>query len=87
MNVRGRLLAALLAVAASPAVALAQDHGAEGGGNSLFSINPGLSIWTVIVFLILLFILLFGGMKNMLYVCCAQLSVLTRFVCVCCYRT
>ncbi len=57
MNVRHRLLAAVLALATSPAVALAQeDHGA-GGGNSLFSINPGLSIWTIVVFLLLLFVL------------------------------
>ena len=44
---------------ASPAVLLAQEHAEEGGagGNALFSINPGLSVWTVLVFLALLAIL------------------------------
>ncbi len=43
---------------ASPWVLLAQEHVEEGGGgNALFSINPGLSVWTVLVFLALLFIL------------------------------
>lgn len=56
-NVRGSFLTALAALTASPVVALAQEHGAEGGGNSLFSINPGLSIWTIVVFLLLLFVL------------------------------
>lgn len=57
MNVRNTLLAAMATVAISPVAALAQDHGAEGGGNSLFSINPGLSIWTIVVFLMLMFVL------------------------------
>lgn len=57
MNIRGKLVAALAAVAASPAASFAQEHGAEGGGNSLFSINPGLSVWTIVVFLLLVLVL------------------------------
>ena len=58
MNLGGWLSGALVAVAVSPVTLLAQEHGAEGGGgNSLFSINPGLSIWTLIVFGLLLFVL------------------------------
>lgn len=56
-NLGARLLGAAAIVASSPVAALAQEHGAEGGGNSLFSINPGLSIWTIGVFLLLLFLL------------------------------
>lgn len=40
---------------ASPAVLAAQE--AEGGGGSLFSVNLGLSAWTVVVFVVLLFVL------------------------------
>ncbi len=64
MNVRAKLAGAVPVLAgavavlgASPVAALAQDHGAEGGGNSLFSINPGLSIWTIVVFILLMFLL------------------------------
>jgi len=57
MNFADSLLRALVVVAMSPVVLLAQEHGAEGGGNSLFAINPGLSIWTIVVFGLLLFIL------------------------------
>ena len=35
---------------------LAQEHG-EGGGGGLLSINPGLSVWTIVIFLIVLVIL------------------------------
>lgn len=48
------LPAALLAL--TPVALVAQEHGGEGGGG-LFSINVGLSIWTVVVFLILLVVL------------------------------
>lgn len=44
-----------------PALAWAQEHGAStqaaGGGNPLFSIDLGLSIWTIVVFLALLWVL------------------------------
>jgi F-type H+-transporting ATPase subunit b len=54
-----RILAgALVFLATSPIVALAQDdHGAEGGGGGLFDINVGLSAWTLVVFAGLVFIL------------------------------
>jgi F-type H+-transporting ATPase subunit b len=46
---------AAVALLAVPGDLLAQGEG--GGGGALFSINPGLSIWTVAIFLILLAIL------------------------------
>ncbi len=51
-----RTLAATLALLASPTVLLAaqEEHG-EGGG--LFSVNLGLSVWTIVVFLALLLVL------------------------------
>jgi F-type H+-transporting ATPase subunit b len=36
---------------------LAQEHESGGGGGGLFAINPGLIVWTWIIFLILLFVL------------------------------
>ncbi len=45
-------VAALLAV--SPATLLAAD---ENGGGGLFSVDPGLSIWTIAVFLLVLWVL------------------------------
>jgi F-type H+-transporting ATPase subunit b len=36
---------------------LAQEHEGGGGGDQLFAINPGLIIWTWIIFVILLFVL------------------------------
>jgi len=52
------LVAATATLVASPALLAAQEHGAEaGGGGGLFSINVGLSIWTVVVFLVLLLVL------------------------------
>ena len=37
---------------------LAQEHGGEGGGGgSLLSVNPGLTIWTIVIFLIVLAVL------------------------------
>lgn len=48
---------ATLAVLLTPLVASAQEHGAEGGGGGLFSINVGLMIWTVVIFISLLVVL------------------------------
>lgn len=50
-----RITAAALALAASPAGLLAQGGGEGGGG--LYDINTGLSVWTLVVFDILVFIL------------------------------
>lgn len=57
---RSRLTAlslGLAALAASPVVAFAQEHAEEAGGNPIFSVNPGLVIWTWILFLLTLGIL------------------------------
>ncbi|HKJ03031.1 MAG TPA: F0F1 ATP synthase subunit B [Longimicrobiales bacterium] len=52
------LTTALVFAAASPAALWAQEHGAEGGGEGgLFDINVGLSMWTLLVFAGLVFIL------------------------------
>lgn len=49
-----RILSAVgAAVAASPGALLA----AEGGGGGVFAVNPGLSIWTTVIFLMLLGVL------------------------------
>jgi len=48
---------ASLAVLLTPLVAFAQEHGEEGGGGGLFSINVGLMIWTVVIFTSLLIVL------------------------------
>lgn len=48
-------LAALVLLGATPL--LAQEHGEGGGGGGLLSVNPGLTIWTIIIFLIVLAIL------------------------------
>ncbi len=50
---------ATAALLASPWLLAAQEHGAEagGGGGGLFSINFGLSFWTVVVFVVLLLVL------------------------------
>jgi F-type H+-transporting ATPase subunit b len=53
MRLERTLIATTLFVAVSPAVAMAAES--EGGG--VFSVNPGLSVWTSVVFLALLFIL------------------------------
>jgi F-type H+-transporting ATPase subunit b len=57
--VRLSALAALWAASLTLAVPLlAQEgHGGENGGGGLFAINPGLIIWTWVIFLILLFVL------------------------------
>lgn len=41
----------------APVALSAQEHGADEGGGGLFSINLGLSIWTVVIFLSVLIIL------------------------------
>lgn len=46
--------AALLLPAVAPAPLLAAQ---ENGGGGLFSLDPGLSLWTIVVFLLVLFIL------------------------------
>jgi F-type H+-transporting ATPase subunit b len=52
------LTTALVFATASPAALWAQEHGAEGGsGGGLFDINVGLSMWTLLVFAGLVFIL------------------------------
>jgi len=51
------LLGAAGLVPALAAVAWAQEEGAEAGGNPLFNIDIGLSIWTIVVFLALLWVL------------------------------
>jgi F-type H+-transporting ATPase subunit b len=48
-------LTALILLGATPL--LAQEHGEGGGGGGLLSINPGLTIWTIVIFLIVLAIL------------------------------
>ena len=59
--VRAVLRASLPALTAMavPAAALAQDaeHAEGGAGSALFDINVGLSLWTVVVFLALLWVL------------------------------
>ena len=49
------IFAALLLL--TPLSLFAQEHGAEEGGGGLFSINLGLSIWTVVIFLSVLTVL------------------------------
>jgi F-type H+-transporting ATPase subunit b len=49
---------ALVILASSPLAIMAQEHGAEGaGGGGLFDINAGLSVWTLLVFAGLVFLL------------------------------
>ena len=61
MNMKPHALAALMLLAApSPLFA------AEGGWNALFSVEPGLMIWTVLVFGVLLFVLTRFAWKPML---------------------
>jgi F-type H+-transporting ATPase subunit b len=56
MRLRTSVLASL-AVLLTPLVGFAQEHGAEGGGGGLFTINVGLMIWTVVIFAGLLAVL------------------------------
>lgn len=53
MNRAATLWICMIGILVSPAVLAAQ----EAGGESLFSINLGLSAWTVVVFLVLFFVL------------------------------
>jgi len=49
---------ALVILASSPLAVMAQEHGAEGaGGGGLFDINAGLSVWTLLMFGGLVFLL------------------------------
>ena len=45
------------ALAASPLVLRAQEHAEEAGGSQIFAVNPGLVIWTWVLFLLTLGIL------------------------------
>jgi len=56
MRVSRIVPAALVFLAATPLAVWAQEEGASGGGG-IFNINAGLSLWTIVVFLGLLFIL------------------------------
>ncbi|MBI4520666.1 MAG: ATP synthase F0 subunit B, partial [Gemmatimonadetes bacterium] len=51
------LLAAAALVPAFATAVRAQEEAAEGGGNPLFNIDIGLGIWTIVVFLTLLWVL------------------------------
>jgi len=57
MRLRSRGLVLLSAVFLTPLVAFAQEHGDDAGGGGLFSINAGLSVWTVVIFVALLIVL------------------------------
>lgn len=48
---------ALVASVSNPVLLVAQEAAEEGGGGSLFSINLGLSTWTLVVFIALLLVL------------------------------
>ncbi|MGM0668731.1 MAG: F0F1 ATP synthase subunit B [Gemmatimonadota bacterium] len=56
MKLRTNMLA-VLAVLLTPFVGSAQESHGAGGGADLFSINWGLSVWTVIIFITLLLLL------------------------------
>lgn len=56
MNVRRVATLTLLTLAASPVGLAAQEH-AEGGQGGLFSLDLGLSVWTIVIFLSLLLVL------------------------------
>lgn len=43
-------MAYLVVFGSTPALLRAQEHAAEGGGNPLFAVNPGLIIWTWVLF-------------------------------------
>jgi len=58
MRLRTSVLALVpLAFFLTPLLVLAQEHEAAEGGGGLFSINAGLSIWTVVIFVALLIVL------------------------------
>jgi F-type H+-transporting ATPase subunit b len=52
-----RSLFAITALLFTATPLLAQEHGEGGGGGGLLSVNPGLTIWTIVIFLIVLGIL------------------------------
>ncbi|MCK5650367.1 MAG: F0F1 ATP synthase subunit B [Gemmatimonadetes bacterium] len=56
MKLRARLPFVLAALALSPVALWAQEHGEESQGG-IFDINAGLSFWTIVIFLSLLFVL------------------------------
>ena len=51
------VLALPAALLMTPMALFAQEHGGEDGGGSLFSINLGLSVWTVVIFVTVLAVL------------------------------
>lgn len=55
MNRAARIWTPVAGLLLGPAALVAQE--AEGGGSSLFSINLGLSVWTLVVFVVLLWVL------------------------------
>ena len=57
MRLRLSMLALPVALLLAPVALLAQEHGEEAGGGGLFNINLGLSIWTIFIFLTVLFVL------------------------------
>jgi len=57
MRYRISLLALPVALFLTPLVGFAQEHGEEGGGGGLFSLNAGLMVWTVVIFTALLIVL------------------------------
>jgi len=57
MRYRLTLLALPVILLVTPALTFAQEHGAEGGEGGLFTINWGLSVWTVVIFTTVLLIL------------------------------
>jgi F-type H+-transporting ATPase subunit b len=57
MRFRLNVLILPAALLMSPVALFAQEHGAAEGGGGLFSINVGLSIWTVVIFVSVLTVL------------------------------
>ncbi len=57
MRLRLNVLGLTAALLLTPLALFAQEHGADEGGGGLFSINLGLSVWTVVVFLTVLAVL------------------------------
>ena len=57
MRLRLSLLTLRRLLLATPALLIAQEHAAAEGGGGLFSINLGLSVWTIVIFLSVLIVL------------------------------